>query len=242
MKFVSLTIRNMKEIYRDPVSIILGVVLPVMLLVLFSSIQSNIQVEIFSAQMLTPGMIVFSFTFLFMFAAFLIAKDRENAFLTRLFVSPLKPVDFIISYFLPFIPIAVFQIIICMIFGYFFGATYHNIVLSFCILLLTSTICISLGMIIGSVLNVNQVSGIGSFLITVIAIFSGAMMDLNMVGGVFKSIGYAIPFAHTVDIVRALLNGTPFSELVNHFWWIIAYSVVFFILAVFAFRTKTKMK
>ncbi|WP_199794822.1 NUDIX hydrolase [Paenibacillus faecalis] len=81
--------RNRKEIFRDPLSIILGIALPLLLLVVFTTIEKNAPLDTFKVENLTPGLIVFSFAFLMMFSALLIAKDKQSAFLTRLFASPL---------------------------------------------------------------------------------------------------------------------------------------------------------
>jgi len=67
MKFLSLTSRNMKEIYRDQVVIVLGVALPSLLLFLFTSIGKSASVDIFTPKMLTPAVIVFSYGFLTIF-------------------------------------------------------------------------------------------------------------------------------------------------------------------------------
>src|SRR5665647_3253488 len=121
MRFLSLANRNMKEIYRDPVSISLGVAMPAILLILFISIGKNAPIEMFTPKALTPGIIVFSFAFLMMFSAMLLSKDRQSAFLTRLLASPLKSTDYILAYSLPLLPIAILQIIVCFIVGIIFG-------------------------------------------------------------------------------------------------------------------------
>ena len=71
MKFYSLANRNMKEVYRDPISTLLGLAMPIALLILFSSIYTKSKLDMFSPQKLTPGIIVFSFAFLIMFSAIL---------------------------------------------------------------------------------------------------------------------------------------------------------------------------
>ena len=115
MKLLSLTSRNLKEIYRDPVSTLLGLAMPVALLILFSTIYKSAHVELFSPQKLPPGMVIFSFAILMMFSSILLAKDRQSAFLIRLYTTPLKPSDFILSYMPAFIPLALSQVIVCFI-------------------------------------------------------------------------------------------------------------------------------
>lgn len=242
MRFYSLASRNFKEIYRDPVSILLGLVMPVALLILFSSIYWRTQVEMFSPQKLTPGLIVFSFAFLMMFSAVLLAKDRQSAFLTRLFTAPLKPSDFILSYMLPFIPLAIFQILVCFVVGVILGATLTNILLSLLIFLLIALICISLGIIVGSLFSVNQVSGIGALVITIISLFSGAWTPLKVIGGIFETIGYALPFAHGVDAAVLLLSGSNFEDITNNLYFILMYTVLLFMLAILSFRWAMRKK
>ena len=117
MRFLCLARRNFKELYRDPVSIILGLLMPVGLLVLFVIIEKNAPIEIFTPDMLTPAITIFSFAFLIMFSAVLLSKDRQSAFLIRLLTTPLKPIDFILGYFIPFLPFAFFYILLCFVVG-----------------------------------------------------------------------------------------------------------------------------
>ncbi len=240
MKFYSLANRNLKEIYRDPVSVLLGLLLPIALLILFSSMQKNIPIDVFKPQFLTPGIIIFSFAFLIMFSAILLAKDKQSAFLVRLFTTPLKTRDYIQSYIYPFIPLALFQVIICLIVGTLLGATFSNIFLSLVLFLLIAIACVSMGVILGALFSVNQVSGVGSVLITAIGLFSGAWMELKMIGGIFESIGYALPFAHAVDASRALLSGAHFSDIVSNFYVILIYTLSSFVLAILSFKWTMK--
>lgn len=236
MKFYCLATRNLKEIYRDPVSILLGLAMPVVLLILFSSIQKNVRLEMFSPQSLTPGMIIFCFAFLIMFSAILLAKDRSSAFLIRLYTTPLKPSDFILAYMLPFVPLALFQAIICLLVGTILGASFVNIVASLLLLVLISLLFISLGIIFGSLLSINQVSGIGSLFITAIGMFSGAWMDLKTVGGIFESVGYALPFAYAVDTSKGLLSGQSFEDISAGFYILLMYTIALVFLAIVSFR------
>jgi ABC-2 type transport system permease protein len=240
MKFYSLSSRNFKEIYRDPVSLLLGVVMPVLLLILFTSIQKTVQLDVFSPQFLTPGIIVFGFAFIIMFSAVLLAKDKQSAFLVRLFTTPLKPADYILSYMLPFMPLAFMQIASCLIAGTLLGATFTNLVLSAFVYSLFYVACVSTGVILGSLFSVNQVSGIGSFLITAASLFSGAWMDLKMIGGIFETVGYALPFAHAVDTTKGLLSGSSFNEVSTNIYVVAVYAILLFLLAILSFKRTMK--
>lgn len=241
MRFASLAQRNLKEIFRDPVTLLLGVAMPVLFLFLFSSLQDlGGGIELFKPQMLTPGLVIFSFSFIIMFSGTLLGKDSKTAFLTRLLSTPLKPVDFLLAYLLPFLPVAAFQIIVCYGVGVVLGMTITNVGLNLLVFFLMSITCISIGIILGALLTLNQISGFGSLIITTVSLFSGAWMDLQMIGGIFKAIGYVLPFAHSIDALKALSRGASFADIQSSFIWVLAYTILFFILATFALKWKTR--
>jgi len=240
MKAISLTIRNLKELYRDPVTTLLGIGMPVGMLLLFTSIEKKLTFDLYKAQNLTPGIAVFSLTFLIMFSAMLMAKDRQTSFLVRLFTTPLRPFDFILAYTLPFLPLALVQTGICLISGSIMGASFTHIFPAILLLLLFSTICISLGTIMGALLSVGQVSGIGSVLITGIGFICGAWMDVSMIGGGLEKIAYSLPFIHAVDASRSLMSGTTDGNLTGHLLVILSWALGLFVMAVFAFRKAMK--
>ena len=121
MKLLTFGMRNTKEILRDPLTIIFSLGFPIILILLLSAIQMNIPVSLFEIEHLTPGITVFGLSFETLFAATLISKDRESAFLQRLYTTPLTAIDFILGYTLPILPIAVGQSIICYIVAILLG-------------------------------------------------------------------------------------------------------------------------
>ena len=113
MKMLTFASRNAKEILRDPLNLGFGLGFPLLLILLLSAIQANVPVPLFEIAHLTPGVTVFGLSFMTLFSATIIAKDRGSALLQRLYTTPLSPVDFILGYTLPIIPISVLQSIIC---------------------------------------------------------------------------------------------------------------------------------
>ena len=104
MKMLLFARRNGQEILRDPLNLAFGLVFPLALLGLFCAIQANIPVPIFALPSLTPGILVFGFSFFSLFSALLVARDRTSAFFLRLYTPPLRPRDFILGYTLPLEP------------------------------------------------------------------------------------------------------------------------------------------
>lgn len=115
MKLLTLSNRTAKEILRDPLNLFFGLGFPLVLIGLLSAIQANIPVPMFELAHLTPGVTVFGLSFMTLFSAVLISKDRESALLQRLYTAPLAAADFIFGYTLPILPIAVAQSVICYI-------------------------------------------------------------------------------------------------------------------------------
>ena len=106
-----LTNRNLKEIIRDPLSLIFMIVVPLLLEVVFYLIFHSLTAQ-FEMRYLAPGIVAFSQSFLTLFTGLLIAVDRETSFLTRLYVSKAKSSEFIISYALAVIPLSLVQSIL----------------------------------------------------------------------------------------------------------------------------------
>ena len=121
MKALTFSRRCVKEILRDPLSVLFGLGFPIVLLLLLSAIQKNIPTPLFEIKSLAPGITVFGLAFITLFSATLIARDRESSFLQRLYTTPLRPSDFILGYMLPLLPIALSQSIICYIVAIFLG-------------------------------------------------------------------------------------------------------------------------
>ncbi len=84
MKCMVLSSRTAKEILRDPINLFFGLGFPLVLILLLSTIQRNIPVSLFEIDRLTPGISVFGLSFMSLFAAVIVSKDRESALLSRL--------------------------------------------------------------------------------------------------------------------------------------------------------------
>jgi ABC-2 type transport system permease protein len=241
MKTLAFASRNTKEILRDPLNLAFGIGFPLAVLFLLSLIQSNIPVSLFEIGDLTPGIAVFGLSFISLFSGMLIAKDRGDSFLMRLFSSPLTGANFILGYALPLIPMAMMQSAICFIAAFFLGLPISiNVLMVFVALIPASLLFIAIGLLAGSLLTDKQVSGIcGALLTNLAAWLSGTWFDLNLVGGGFKKVAYALPFVHAVDAGKAALAGN-YDGLFPHLWWVIGYAAATFVLAVLAFSKKMK--
>ena len=241
MRMLTFAHRNAKEILRDPLTLIFGLGFPLVLILLLTAIQANVPVPLFEIDSLTPAITVFGLSFMTLFSATLIAKDRGSSLLQRLYTTPLRPTDFILGYTLPIIPFAIVQSVICYIVAMILGLEI-TVNIAFAVLLIVplSVFFIALGLLFGSILTDKQVGGIcGALLTNLCAWLSGAWFDLELVGGVFKKIAHLLPFVHAVEMERAVLAGN-FSAILPHFCWVTGYAAIALVVAVLLFLRQMK--
>ena len=241
MRMLTFAKRCAKEILRDPLNIIFGLGFPIVLLLLLSAIQANIPVKLFEIESLTPGITVFGLSFLTLFSATLIAKDRESSLLQRLYTTPLKSTDYILGYMLPIIPLAIAQSVICYLFAIALGLPITiNIIYAILMILPIAIFYVGLGLLCGSVFNVKQVGGIcGALLTNLSAWLSGVWFDIELIGGTFSKIANLLPFIHAVELERAMINGM-FSESLSHLYPVLGYAIVIMVGAILLFLLKAR--
>ena len=227
MKLRTFAKRCTKEILRDPINLGFGLGFPLVLLVLLSALQANIPVSLFEIDNLTPGMTIFGLSFVTLFSATLVAKDRESSLLQRLYTTPMKAPDFIMGYMLPMLPMAIGQSCVCYLMAFALGLPMSvNIFYGILLCIPISVFYISLGLLCGSVFNVKAVGGIcGALLTNLSAWFSGVWFDLDLVGGTFRKIANLLPFVHAVELERAILGG-DFAEGWPHIYPVLIYGVI----------------
>ena len=241
MRMLTFAGRNTKEILRDPLNLAFGLGFPLVLIFLLSAIQANIPVKLFEIQHLAPGITVFGLSFMTLFSATIIAKDRGSSLLQRLYTTPLTPPDFILGYTLPIIPIAVAQCAVCYIAAIILGLEITaGILYAILFIIPVSVFYIALGLLCGSVFTDKQVGGIcGALLTNLSAWLSGVWFDLDLVGGAFQKIAYALPFVHAVEMERVILAGN-FTGIFPHLWWVLGYAAAALVLAVLLFLRQMK--
>ncbi|WP_050613914.1 ABC transporter permease [Bacillus testis] len=239
MRMLVFADRTTKEIVRDPLSVFLGLVFPIVLLLLLSVINRSIPVDLFNIAALTPGIAVFGLSFMALFTAQILSKDRESSFLTRLFTTPMTSKDYIIGYGLPLLVMSILQGIVCYIVAVFIGLSISvSIIAAIALLIPTSLIFIGIGLLCGTLLSEKAAVGVcGALLTNLSAWLSGVWFDLDLVGGLFKDIAYTLPFVHAVDMGKAALAG-EYGGIFPHIWWVLGYSIVLSVLAIIVFKKK----
>jgi ABC-2 type transport system permease protein len=240
MRFAYFASRNLKEIIREPVSIILGVLLPVILIVIFSAISKNAPIEVFKSVSIVPGVTIFGFTFITMFLGVLIAKDKGTSFLARLFISPLKAKDYILGYSVSVLPFSIIISVCCLLTGIIIGVPVSLLLLytflSFIPYILFSTF---FGIVLGIICSETQVMAIGNIFIIASSLLGGAWIDLNILGHKLLILTRILPFSHATKASRIALSGHP-ESIWPHLLIVIFYAAIFFLLASYLFNKKMK--
>ena len=240
MKALTFAQRNRKEILRDPMTLLFGMVLPVLMLWLFSMMAENIPFDLFTLEKLAPAIIVFSFSFITLFTGMLIGRDKSSSYLMRIFASPMAAIDYLIGYALPLLPVAFIQMSACYGAALLLGMPFtYDAIPAFGLLVIISFFYIAFGLFFGTFFTDRQVGAIFAIFVNVTTWFSGTWFGLDMIGGTFQTIAYLLPFAHAVDAVRAAFAGN-YGDVLMPMLWVIAYTVVIFGIAVWGFRKRMR--
>lgn len=232
--------RNLKSVLRDPLSLGLAVALPVGLLLILLAVGRAIgeaDANWLTATQLTPGIVLFGYVMLMFSAAMGLSRDRESSLLARLFTTPLSASGFIAGYSVPYLPVAAAQAIVLYVIGAFYGLSIvGSIALVILMLGLMAVFYIALGMLLGTTLTVNQVSGAYAAIL-LLTIFGGAWVDLSELGGAFETAASVLPFAHALDATRAVMaDGAGLSDIAVDLAWVAGYTAATVAAAIWLFR------
>ncbi len=233
--------RVTKEILRDPLSAVFGIGFPVVLLLLLTAIQSNVPVQMFALDELTPGIAVFGLSFLALFSAQLIARDRATFVLGRMFTTPTRAGDFILGYVLPLLPMAqamgAISYLVAVVLG--LQPTWRLIPALLC-LLPVAALYIGIGLLCGSAMSEKSATAIcGALLTNLSAWLSGTWFSLELVGEGFRAFASVLPFAHAVDLGRAALQGN-WGDIGTHLAVVCLWAAVLLTAAITVFHKKMK--
>jgi len=239
MRALSFAKRNFKELIRDPVALIFEIALPLFLLFIFQQI--NIPSDNYRLENFTPGITVFGLSFITLFTATLVSKDRSSALLMRLGASPMKPRDYILGYLLSLLPIILLQNFLFFLVACLMGLPLTiNVLLAALIALPISILFISLGILIGSLVSEKATGGIGSIVVQLVCFTSGMYFSADMVGETFAKICEFLPFESCIKIMNSILNSNPELIEPRNVAILSIYTIAIVVLSSVIFKKKLK--
>lgn len=247
MRAIAFSKRTFLELVRDPLSYIFCVGFPIIMLLIMNIINESLpkeaQVEMFHISRIGPGICLFGLTFVMLFTALQVSKDRSTAFLLRIYASPMSGSDFIVGYTLPVLGIAVLQQVITFIVVFILGKTadynFHvqNLLLSILVLVPSALIFIGFGLFFGTLLNDKAAPGVCSIIISLACMVGGVWMDVDAISGMFQKVCKALPFYQGNMAARNAANGN-YGDIGKPLLITLAYGVVIYLLAIWLFEKK----
>lgn len=237
MRTLNFAKRNFKEIIRDPLSIIFSVLLPLFLLFIFKQI--NIPNESYELHNCTPGIVVFGFSFITLFTAMLVSKDRTSSLLIRLGISPMKPIEYILGYMLSIIPLTLIQNVLFFILAIALGLSFSiNIIWAILISIVVAILFIAIGIILGSLFSEKASSGISSIVVQLVCFTSGMYFPRELLGDVFSRICEYLPFESCVTIIKGVMNANLESITIRNIIVFSIYTILALIISILIFKEK----
>ena len=237
MRTLNFAKRNFKEIARDPMSLIFAVILPLFLLFIFQ--QFDIPNESYNLENFTPGIVIFGFSFITLFTAMLISKDRTTSLLIRLGISPMKPIDYILGYMLSIIPIILIQNILFFILAICLGLSFSiNIIWAIFVSIIIAVLFIAIGIIIGSISSEKASSGISSIIVQLVCFTSGMYFPKESLGNVFGKICEFLPFESCLTILKGIMNNSLENVEARNIIVFVVYTIAILAISVVIFKKK----
>ena len=237
MRMINFAKRNFKELIRDPLSLVFEIALPLFLLFIFQ--QFDIPAENYRLENFTPSIILFGFSFITLFTATLIAKDRTSSFLIRLGTSPMKSSDYILGYILSLLPIVLIQNILFFLTAIIMGLEFTvSIIPTILVSMIISIFFISLGILIGSLVSEKGTGGLGSIIVQLVCFTSGMYFPKEAVGKVFGYICEILPFESALNTIKGTLNNNFDIITTRNIITFLIYLIITLVITIVVFRNK----
>lgn len=241
MKIRAFAERNLKELLRDIVALLFAVGMPLLMILIWVIIAKAVPGDFMPANFrpvnYIPATALFGMTFLSMFLGIHIAQDKATSYLTRLFAGPMKTGEYLLGYALPVLPLCLVQMAVVFGCGLLIGyeTTVAKLLATMGCLLISVPLFISMGMFLGCLLSEKAVSPLSSILVQLMALTSGMMLDVDMIGGVYAGVCKALPFYHALNLAKVPAGACAVNPLIS-VGVVLLYTVVFFMLSVVVFR------
>ncbi len=225
----SLVKRNLREMVRDPLSLVFCVIFPLVMLVFmsllfknFDSVPPNFEIKNYAC-----GICVFGYTFLTLYVAFQISGDKNTSFIKRIKISPTSNFSYLFSFFISGMTIALAQTILFFLVALIFGFPFDgNLFLSILYGMISASFYVVAGIFVGVICsNEKQTGPISSIFISLTSILGGVFMPVSTFTGSFATFINILPFVHTVDMISNLQT-IGAGSIYPHILWVIGYTVL----------------
>jgi ABC-2 type transport system permease protein len=219
MKFLNdlraLFARAVKGSLRNPVWLFVGLFQPVLYLLLFAPLLSNLSgIPGFppggAYTVFTPGLLVMIALFTTAFAGFGLVDQIRCGLVERLLVTPASRLAILLAYLLRDISVLLVQSLIAVILAVTLGLTANlgGLLVTFGMMVITGTLMASCSYALAIRLKrEDALASVLNTLATPLLLLSGITLPLTLAPRVIRSIASVNPFAYEVTAARALLVG-----------------------------------
>ena len=239
----ALTKRNLKEILREPLSLIFLIGLPLFMLILFYYIFHGLTPQ-FEMRYLAPGIIAFSQSFLTLFVGLLMSLDRASAFLIRLYVTPAASYEFIFGYVLAMLPVSLVQSVLFFATAGIIDPSFFsvNMIPGVFGSLMTALLYIGFGILFGSLCNEKAIGGIASIVISGQSVLSGMWFPLDGINKNVITVMNVLPFRPAAQFIQNIVSGSDavFDDIIKPLLIVLAYTVVITAAGIIIYNVKMK--
>jgi len=236
--------REIKIFLREKSRIVSSVVSPVLWLFIFGAgMGASFSVKDFSYQaFIFPGVIVMTTLFSSIFYGAYVVWDKKLDFLKEVLVSPVSRTTIFFGKVMGGVTDAVIQAGILLLFAPVFGIAFSlSMILAFGFLILMVMSLVSIGLIIGSVMESPEGFGlITSFVNFPLFFLSGALFPIDNLPGWMSVLIRLNPVTYGVDAIRGLIMGVSTFGLFVDFFVLIGFAAIMISIGTYAF-SKIKM-
>ncbi len=196
-----------------------------------------------SANFMIPGliaMILFSITT--MLTALAIVRERETGTIEQLMVTPIRPIELVVGKLLPYVVVALFNVVEVLIIGVFwFGVPIHGSVLllfaTAAVFLMTS---LGIGILISTIANTQQEAMLVVWMLMLPSIFlAGFFFPLDAMPVALRVASYLVPLRYMLIIIRGIiLKGVGLEVLADQVGALFVFGVILMGIAAVRFRKR----
>ncbi|MFC1616639.1 ABC transporter permease [Candidatus Margulisiibacteriota bacterium] len=238
-----LWLRDIKIFFRLKSKLISSLVMPVILLIVFSSGFRNMDIfhsynkNIEYIQFLVPALICMNLIFAATAAGISVISDKNYGFLKEIMVAPVSRIAIVIGKILGAASVALLKAIMLLIISFFIGFKIYSflyLIPALIVMFLISSIFIGLGLILSSVIkDIYSFGLIINFIVYPLFFLSGAFFPLNNLSPALKFLAYLDPLTYGLDALRGTLIGVSAFPFYLNIIIVFVFSVLFTVLGAF---------
>lgn len=243
--------REFKVFQREKSRVIASIITPILWLFLFGGgLGASVSISGINYQtFIYPGILVEVVLFSAVFFGLYIIWDRKIDFLKEVMVAPISRVSMFIGKILGGATDSIIQSFVLLVLGAIFGIiglipglhiSIFAFLMSLLILFITTVSLVSIGLIIGSLMESPEgFQLVSSFLLFPLFFLSGALFPINSLPSWLAPLTHINPLTYAVDALRFVILGTSQFHLLFDLAIITGFAVVMIIIGTYSFE---KMK